>query len=97
MLTSRKLEKLKGKCAFRCQWLFLLSLFSDASVATSGHTSDRATTPDKVQVNPLEYAEDEEPPEGVVEVVEADVEFPNIPVPKSSNEEVSQIHMFYPS
>jgi hypothetical protein len=46
-------------------------------------------------VNPLEYAEDDEPPDGTVEVVEADVRFPNIPVPKSSNGEVSQLYPFY--
>jgi RNA polymerase-associated protein LEO1 len=40
----------------------------------------------------LEYEEEEVPPELAIEVKEAEVTFPNLPVPKSSDGDVSFLY-----
>ena len=40
----------------------------------------------------MEYAEDEEPEQVVEQVLEADAQIPNIPVPRSSDGSVSVAH-----
>jgi len=42
----------------------------------------------------LEYEEEEVPPELAIEVKEAEVTFPNLPVPKSSDGDVSFLDFF---
>jgi RNA polymerase-associated protein LEO1 len=72
----------------RCIWGHFLTVTCLPSAA-SEHTSDRGTTPEKEPRNPLEYDEDDQPPEeGILQRKEADVAIPNIPVPHSSNGEV---------
>lgn len=60
-----------------------------ASPPTSGAESERLPSPDRVRRHALEYEEDDLPPEIAVEVKEAQVNFPNLPVPKSSDGNVS--------
>ncbi|KAJ7132122.1 Leo1-like protein-domain-containing protein [Mycena epipterygia] len=48
-------------------------------------SSDNVPTPERERRRAQEYEEEEAPPEITVEVREAMVEFPNIPVPKSSS------------
>jgi RNA polymerase-associated protein LEO1 len=59
-----------------------------ASDAQSGVDSDRLPSPERERRQALEYEEDEEPGQIAVIVREANVAFPNIPVPKTSNGEV---------
>ncbi|KAJ7623466.1 RNA polymerase II-associated protein [Roridomyces roridus] len=54
------------------------------SVASPAASSDRLPTPERERRRAQEYEEEDAPPEITVEVREALVEFPNIPVPKSS-------------
>ncbi|KAF9531750.1 Leo1-like protein-domain-containing protein [Crepidotus variabilis] len=56
-----------------------------ASPTTSGPDSERLTSPERERRRALEYEEDDAPPEIAVEVKEAEVKFPNLPVPKSSD------------
>jgi hypothetical protein len=42
--------------------------------------------------DPLEYDEDDQPPEEILQRKEADVSIPNIPVPHSSSGEVNSFH-----
>ncbi|KAF9054427.1 Leo1-like protein-domain-containing protein [Panaeolus papilionaceus] len=59
---------------------------SPASPTASGPESDRLASPERERRHALEYEEDDEaPPEIAVEVKEAEVKFPNLPVPKSSD------------
>ncbi|KAJ7113710.1 RNA polymerase II-associated protein [Mycena crocata] len=53
--------------------------------ASPAASSDNVPTPERERRRAQEYEEEEAPPEITVEVREALVEFPNIPVPKSSN------------
>lgn len=75
------------------------NLFSDSSCnflpfrrvtspTASGPDSDRLPSPERERRQALEYEEEENPPEIAVEVKEAEVAFPNIPVPKSSDGDV---------
>ncbi|KAJ7173774.1 RNA polymerase II-associated protein [Mycena filopes] len=53
--------------------------------ASPAASSDNVPTPERERRRAQEYEEEDAPPEITVEVREALVEFPNIPVPKSSN------------
>ncbi|TFK39967.1 Leo1-like protein-domain-containing protein [Crucibulum laeve] len=63
-----------------------------ASPTASGPDS-RLPSPERERRHALEYEEDENPPEIAVEVKEAEVAFPNIPVPRSSDSENWVIRM----
>ncbi|KAG6813820.1 hypothetical protein H0H92_006764 [Tricholoma furcatifolium] len=56
-----------------------------ASPSPSAHDSERLTSPERERRQALEYEEEEIPPEIAVEVKEADVSFPNLPVPRGSD------------
>ncbi|PPQ62863.1 hypothetical protein CVT24_006261 [Panaeolus cyanescens] len=57
-----------------------------ASPTASGPDSDTLASPERERRQALEYEEDDEAlPEIAVEVKEAEVKFPNLPVPKSSD------------
>ncbi|KAJ3479350.1 hypothetical protein NLJ89_g12333 [Agrocybe chaxingu] len=56
-----------------------------ASPTASGPDSDRLPSPERERRRALEYEEDDVPPEIAVEVKEAEVTFPNLPVPKASD------------
>ncbi|KAJ6504881.1 RNA polymerase II-associated protein [Mycena vitilis] len=53
--------------------------------ASPAASSDNIPTPERERRRAQEYEEEDAPPEITVEVREALVEFPNIPIPKSSN------------
>ncbi|KAM6496973.1 RNA polymerase II-associated protein [Amanita muscaria] len=53
------------------------------SPAASGPDSERLTSPERERRQALEYEEEEAPQELAVEVKEAEVAFPNIPLPRS--------------
>lgn len=55
----------------------------------SGHDSERLPSPERERRRALEYEEEEIPAEMAVEVKEAQVAFPNIPLPRSSDGEAS--------
>ncbi|RDB23861.1 RNA polymerase-associated protein LEO1 [Hypsizygus marmoreus] len=55
------------------------------SPSASAPDSERLATPERERRQALEYGEEEAPQEIAVEVKEAEVSFPNIPVPKSSD------------
>ncbi|KAF7309645.1 hypothetical protein MIND_00335600 [Mycena indigotica] len=57
----------------------------DLQVASAVASEDDIPTEERVRRQAQEYGEDDPPQEMTVEVREALVEFPNIPVPKSSN------------
>ena len=67
-----------------CYFLFLISRTS-ASPTTSGPDSERLPSIERERRQALEYEEEDAPPEIQVEVKEAHVSFPNLPVPKSSD------------
>ena len=54
----------------------------------SGPEWERLASPERERRQALEYEEEEVPPELAVEVKEAEVAFPNIPLPKSSDDNV---------
>ncbi|TFK74927.1 hypothetical protein BDN72DRAFT_758543 [Pluteus cervinus] len=56
-----------------------------ASPVASAPESDRLPSPERERRQALEYEEDDAPPEMAVETKEAEVSFPNIPVPRSSD------------
>ncbi|PPR03191.1 hypothetical protein CVT26_008039 [Gymnopilus dilepis] len=56
-----------------------------ASPTASGPDSERLPSPERERRHALEYEEEEAPPEIAIEVKEAEVRFPNLPVPKSSD------------
>jgi len=56
-----------------------------ASPTASGPDSERLPSPERERRQALEYEEEEVPPELAIEVKEAEVTFPNLPVPQSSN------------
>lgn len=56
-----------------------------ASPTASGPDSERLPSPERERRQALEYEEEDAPPEISVEVKEAHVSFPNLPVPKSSD------------
>ncbi|KAG6910235.1 hypothetical protein DXG01_012370 [Tephrocybe rancida] len=58
---------------------------SAASPSPSGHDSERLPSPERERRQALEYEEEDMPPEIAVEVKEADVSFPNLPVPRGSD------------
>ncbi|KAG5342456.1 RNA polymerase-associated protein LEO1 [Termitomyces sp. T112] len=58
---------------------------SSASPSASGHGSERLTSPERERRQALEYQEEDLPQEIAVEVKEAEVSFPNLPVPRSSD------------
>jgi RNA polymerase-associated protein LEO1 len=60
-----------------------------ASPTADGPELERAPSPDAERRQALEYEEEDIPPEIAVEVKEAHVKFPNLPVPKSSDGNVS--------
>jgi len=60
-----------------------------SSPIASGPESERLLSPERERRQALEYGEDDAPPEITVEVKEAEVRFPNLPVPKSSDGDVS--------
>ena len=59
-----------------------------SSPSASAPESDRLPSPERERRQALEYEEEDIPPEIAVEVKEADVSFPNIPVPKGSDGDV---------
>ncbi|KJA28157.1 hypothetical protein HYPSUDRAFT_74565 [Hypholoma sublateritium FD-334 SS-4] len=56
-----------------------------ASPSGSGPDSERLPSPERERRQALEYEEDDAPPEIAIEVKEAEVKFPNLPVPKPSD------------
>ncbi|KAF8159623.1 Leo1-like protein-domain-containing protein [Crassisporium funariophilum] len=56
-----------------------------ASPTASGPDSERLPSPERERRQALEYEEEDAPPEIAVEVKEAEVAFPNLPVPRSSD------------
>ncbi|KAF9563955.1 Leo1-domain-containing protein [Agrocybe pediades] len=56
-----------------------------SSPTASGPESERLLSPERERRQALEYGEDDAPPEIAVEVKEAEVRFPNLPVPKASD------------
>ncbi|KAL0953515.1 hypothetical protein HGRIS_004739 [Hohenbuehelia grisea] len=65
----------------------------DDEASASAPDSERLATPEREHRRALEYEEDDIPGELAVEVKEANVAFPNIPVPKSSDGENWVIRM----
>ena len=65
------------------------------SPTASGPDSERLPSPERERRQALEYEEEEVPPELAIEVKEAEVTFPNLPVPKSSDGDVSILHSFF--
>lgn len=51
---------------------------------------DGLTSPERKRRKALEYDEDEEP-QDIIQLREADVQIPNVPVPKSSDGDVSRV------
>lgn len=71
-------------------WVLICCSFSVAtSPARSAQGSDRVQSPEQQHRKAMEYEEDEEPG-SILQITEVDVTLPNIPVPKSSNEDVSK-------
>ncbi|KAG6865709.1 hypothetical protein C0991_012525 [Blastosporella zonata] len=58
---------------------------STASPSPSAHDSERVPSPERERRQALEYEEEEIPPEIAIEVKEADVSIPNLPVPRGSD------------
>ncbi|KAF9480525.1 hypothetical protein BDN70DRAFT_856724 [Pholiota conissans] len=56
-----------------------------ASPTGSGPDSEHLPSPERERRQALEYEEEEAPPEIAIEVKEAEVKFPNLPVPKPSD------------
>jgi RNA polymerase-associated protein LEO1 len=78
----------KNKLGIGFFMLFILFFHisrTSASPTASGPDSERLPTPERERRQALEYEEEEVPPEISVEVKEAHVVFPNLPVPKSSD------------
>jgi RNA polymerase-associated protein LEO1 len=73
--------------AYLCHLCHLKKIISrtPASPTTSGRDSERLPSPERERRQALEYEEEDAPPEISVEVKEAHVSFPNLPVPKSSD------------
>lgn len=67
-----------------------------ASPTASGPDSERLPSPERERRQALEYEEEDAPPEISVEVKEAHVAFPNLPVPKSSDGNVGFPSYFKP-
>ena len=70
-----------------------------ASPTGSGPDSERLPSPERERRQALEYEEDDAPPEIAIEVKEAEVKFPNLPVPKPSDGDVRAppLRLFTPS
>ncbi|KAJ7089673.1 RNA polymerase II-associated protein [Mycena belliarum] len=66
---------------------------SKVASPTASSDLDNVPTPERERRRAQEYEEEDAPPEITVEVREALVEFPNVPVPKSSNDENWVIRM----
>lgn len=54
------------------------------------HESERLTSPERERRQALEYEEEDMPQEIAVEVKEAEVSFPNLPVPRGTDGAVSE-------
>ena len=98
MITTLKSKNISGLCqiselAFIVIYVTLLPSFrisrAPASPTASGPDSERVPSPERERRQALEYEEEDAPPEISVEVKEAHVTFPNLPVPKSSDGNVS--------
>jgi hypothetical protein len=70
--------------------MLIFDLFFSRSPASpvSGHESDQLSAPERERRQALEYEEEEVPPD-INLLTEAHVAFPNIPVPRSSDGDVS--------
>lgn len=81
-------------------YVILFSFFrisrTSASPSASGRDSERLPSPERDRRQALEYEEEDAPPEISVEVKEAHVTFPNLPVPKSSDGNVGLLSYFKP-
>ena len=64
-----------------------------ASPSASAPDSDRLPSAERERRQALEYEEEEIPPDFAIEVKEAEVAFPNLPVPKSSDGDVRKDHL----
>jgi len=84
----RSVKKSRNWHSFYFIPLFRISR-TPASPTTSGPDSERLPSPERERRQALEYEEEDAPPEISVEVKEAHVAFPNLPVPKSSDGNVS--------
>ena len=92
MTTILKNKNMLGTVKFS-ELTFILVQFrisrTPASPTASGPDSERLPSPERERRQALEYEEEDAPPEISVEVKEAHVAFPNLPVPKSSDGNVS--------
>lgn len=98
MTTTLKSKNASGLCinselAFYVIYVILFPSFrvsrTPASPTASGPDSERLPSPERERRQALEYEEEDAPPEISVEVKEAHVTFPNLPVPKSSDGNVN--------
>ena len=90
MITTLKSKNASGLCkisefAFYVIYVILFISRTPASPTASGPDSERLPSPERERRQALEYEEEDAPPEISVEVKEAHVSFPNLPVPKSSD------------
>lgn len=75
-----------SELAFLCYFIVFFRISrTPASPSGSGPDSERLPSPERERRQALEYEEEDVPPEISVEVKEAHVAFPNLPVPKSSD------------
>ncbi|KAG6891268.1 hypothetical protein C0995_008520 [Termitomyces sp. Mi166 len=65
-------------------------VISAPSPSASAHESERLTSPERERRQALEYEEEDMPQEIAVEVKEAEVSFPNLPVSRGSDGAVSE-------
>ena len=88
MITTLKSTNASGLCkelGIVIFMLFYLISRTSASPSASGPDSEHLPSPERERRQALEYEEEDAPPEISVEVKEAHVSFPNLPVPKSSD------------
>lgn len=69
---------------------FIIASRTATSPSASAPDSDGLPPPERERRQALEYEEEEIPPDFAIEVKEAEVSFPNLPVPRSSDGNVSQ-------
>ena len=72
----------------RCRYVSHIISRTVASPSASAPDSDRLPSAERDRRQALEYEEEEIPPDFAIEVKEAEVSFPNLPVPKSSDGDV---------
>eukprot|EP00914_Ancora_sagittata_P007898 GHVO01015549.1.p1 GENE.GHVO01015549.1~~GHVO01015549.1.p1 ORF type:complete len:204 (+),score=17.53 GHVO01015549.1:989-1600(+) len=84
----------REECVPRPISFFLFSTSSRRQVSPSDTTegSERLGSAEAEQRRALEYGEDEVPPELAFEEREANVAFPNLPMPSSSDKDVCRFH-----